>query len=80
MRTLTTEEREKLLARYRERAKPPNPNYPMSYPLELEAHRRLAAGELPNCSTGICDGLSYGYGRLDSNGYWEFPLFLRSED
>jgi hypothetical protein len=25
------------------------------------------------CSTGIHEGLTFGRGRLDRNGYWEFP-------
>lgn len=39
--------------------------------------RRWLAGEKPNVSTGICDSLTFGYGRLDPNGYWEFPVHPR---
>lgn len=30
-----------------------------------------------NCgtSTGICEGLTFGTGKLDFNGYWEFPCW-----
>ena len=31
-------------------------------------------GVRPGCSTGIDDRLTRGYGRLDANGFWEFPL------
>ena len=41
---------------------------------EAEAIRRLDAGEKPNYSTGICGALTCGYGKLDKNGYWEFPI------
>jgi hypothetical protein len=33
-----------------------------------------ACGVRPGCSTGIDDSLTRGYGRLDANGFWEFPL------
>lgn len=31
----------------------------------------------PTCriSTGICDSLTFGTGKLDANGYWEFPYY-----
>lgn len=35
---------------------------------------RYRAGEKPTYSTGICGKLTCGYGELDCNGYWEFPL------
>lgn len=41
---------------------------------EVEAVRRLKGGEKPTYSTGICGALTCGYGKLDENGYWEFPL------
>jgi hypothetical protein len=41
---------------------------------EAEAIRRLEAGEKPTYSTGICGSLTCGYGKLDENGYWEFPI------
>ena len=28
-----------------------------------------------NASTGICGTITYGYGRLDNNGYWQFPVY-----
>jgi hypothetical protein len=28
-------------------------------------------------STGICGSTTYGYGELDNNGYWQYPLYLR---
>ena len=27
-------------------------------------------------STGIHGGLTWGYGDLDSNGFWQFPLYF----
>jgi hypothetical protein len=52
---------------------------PVPPPLDVEemALRRWLAGEQVNVSTGICDSLTYGYGALDNNGYWEFPLPAR---
>lgn len=41
---------------------------------EAEAVRRFDVGEKPGYSTGVCGTLTCGYGRLDENGYWEFPL------
>jgi hypothetical protein len=38
------------------------------------AMARSRAGEKPAYSTGICGELTCGYGELDCNGYWEFPL------
>ena len=31
-------------------------------------------GVKPKVSTGICGGITYGYGKLDNNGYWQFML------
>jgi hypothetical protein len=42
---------------------------------EQEALRRWHAGETPGFSTGICESLTAGYGKLDESGYWEFPLY-----
>lgn len=28
------------------------------------------------CSTGIHEGLTFGHGRLDEYGYWEFPCAI----
>ena len=49
----------------------------------LEAHRIsdydvaeafYLLGIDPNATTSIADTISYGYGRLDSNGFWEYQL------
>ena len=45
---------------------------------ETIALSRYQAGEKPTYSTGICGELTCGYGELDSNGYWEFPLDVDS--
>lgn len=42
---------------------------------EYEAQRRWAVGEHPGFSLGICGAITAGYGRLDQNGYWQFPLY-----
>jgi len=51
---------------------------------ELEAIRRYQNGEKLSFSSGIADDeITYGYGKLDNNGYWEFPLpyvYLKGED
>lgn len=31
-------------------------------------------GIKPQVSSGICGGITYGYGKLDNNGYWEYLL------
>lgn len=31
-------------------------------------------GVRPNASSGICGGITYGYGELDDNGYWRYML------
>jgi len=31
-------------------------------------------GRKPHYSTGICGSTTCGYGKLDKNGYWQFPL------
>lgn len=41
---------------------------------ENEAMRRYLSGEKPFYSTGICESLTCGYGKLDEYGYFEFPL------
>jgi len=43
---------------------------------ELEAIKRWKAGEKLTWSTGIHDDSTAGYGELDSNGFWEYPLPL----
>lgn len=30
------------------------------------------------CSTGVHEGLSFGSGRLDKNGFWEYPCRICS--
>lgn len=47
---------------------------PSDKPWFQEGLRRLACGERVNFSTGIDGRMSYGYGRLDNNGFWEFPV------
>lgn len=42
---------------------------------EYEALKRWESGEKPTFSTGICESLTCGYGKLDEYGYWEFPLY-----
>lgn len=32
------------------------------------------SGEFPSYSTGICDNITAGYGKLDWDGYWQYPL------
>lgn len=44
-----------------------------------EAIRRFRDGEKPSYSTGICESITAGYGRLDQYGYWEFPLPVNQE-
>jgi hypothetical protein len=39
-----------------------------------EAIKRFENGERPSYSTGICESVTAGYGRLDDYGYWEYPL------
>lgn len=42
---------------------------------------RFISGEKPTYSTGICGSITCGYGELDANGYWEFPLYnIESEE
>jgi hypothetical protein len=41
---------------------------------QREAKRRLDAGEQVNFSTGIDGYLTYGYGKLDQWGFWQYPL------
>ena len=40
----------------------------------LEGIRRLCRGEQIHGSTSIAGSATYGYGKLDDNGYWEFPV------
>lgn len=41
---------------------------------ELEGIRRWITGEKLQISTGICGSTTYGYGDLDSLGYWQYPV------
>ena len=38
------------------------------------AWRRFKAGEKYLCSTGIHGYITRGYGLLDDNGFWQYPL------
>lgn len=40
----------------------------------LYAIQKWIVGEKPSFSTGIHDGITCGYGDLDQNGFWEWPL------
>ena len=44
----------------------------------VEAERvgllRLISGEQIGVSTSIADTITYGYGDLDFNGFWEYPV------
>lgn len=42
--------------------------------IELKAMARYRSGERPCFSTGIHGCLTYGYGELDVNGFFEYPL------
>ncbi len=46
----------------------------MDYLAILHAIFRCLSGEKPGVSTDIAGNTSYGYGKLDSNGFWEFPI------
>lgn len=51
-------------------------------PEQAEAVRRYETGERLGFSIGIDELMTYGYGELDNNGFWEFPLryeYLRPE-
>lgn len=39
-----------------------------------EGLRRLCSGEQINLSTSIADTTTYGYGKLDANGFWQYPV------
>lgn len=45
----------------------------------MEAYRRFKDGVVPTYSTGICESTTAGYGKLDDNGYWEFPLYVNQK-
>lgn len=40
-----------------------------------------ARGVKPNISSGICGGLTFGYGELDNNnGYWQYQLYIEYDE
>src|SRR5687768_5674312 len=41
---------------------------------KFHALQRLVCGERLGVSTGIDERMTYGYGRLDEHGFWEYPL------
>ena len=47
---------------------------------KYEAKQRFAAGEKPGYSQGLCGFVTCGYGRLDSAGYWQFPLYPLADE
>lgn len=47
--------------------------------VELDLRNKIAnvlfgSGVKPKYSHGICGALTCGYGELDFNGYWQFPV------
>lgn len=42
---------------------------------ECEALTRWQNGERPHFSQGICGFMTCGYGKLDHNGYFQYPLY-----
>ena len=38
------------------------------------AKRMYDMGVKPSVSSGICGGITYGYGELDCNGYWDYMV------
>lgn len=41
---------------------------------EREGLRRFLVGEQVSVSTDISGAISYGYGELDNNGFWQYPI------
>lgn len=41
---------------------------------ELVGIGRFLSGSKPGVSTSIADQVTYGYGKLDANGFWEHPV------
>ena len=41
----------------------------------MKARTPACGNLLCGVSTGICGGLTFGSGKLDDNGYWEFPCY-----
>jgi|WetSurMetagenome_2_1015567.scaffolds.fasta_scaffold02633_2 hypothetical protein len=48
-----------------------------SHPYAIELHNR---GICYSCSTTIDYELAFGYGILDTNGFWEFPLYFEEKN
>lgn len=44
-----------------------------------KAYEMLFSGEQPTYSTGICENITCGFGRLDEYGYFEFPLTMEED-
>ncbi len=44
-----------------------------------KAYEMHKAGDKPNYSTGTCESVTEGYGKLDNYGYWEFPLVVNQK-
>jgi hypothetical protein len=51
-------------------------NFWKSHPIAV---KRYEDGESLNVSIDIADETSYGYGKLDENGFFEYPLFFIKE-
>jgi hypothetical protein len=47
---------------------------------DREAIKRYNMGLQLGASTDITESPSYGYGELDTNGFWEFPLYFEDDD
>ena len=43
---------------------------------ELIAKILYRVGFQYKTSTGICGNTTHGYGKLDYNGYWQYPLYI----
>ena len=61
-----------------ERISTPNTEHPQymdkyDYGMYITCMRHVK-GEAPKFSTGLCGGITAGYGELDEHGYWEYPL------
>lgn len=41
-----------------------------------KAKQMYKEGQPPSYSSGICESITAGYGRLDEYGYWEYPLMV----
>lgn len=46
----------------------------------LYSLHKVGAWRRPYCSTGICGRTTVGYGGLDHNGYWRFPVLEREDE